>query len=895
MSAVTPVRRAVLTGLAAVFAAATLAYSLIWMSVIRKPFGEVGFRYTYSPDRRSLVVQSVDPEGSAEEAGLRAGDRIVAINSEPVDTPISEYRAIDLGKVGDVVELTVNRPGSASPLTIREVIRPMRFSGESLSASQLMASRVLDLYPLLFLAVGLPVLFLRLEDGNAWLLALLFGGFIASAPFDQAYVLAPARGFMVAYKVILGMPLPAVFYLFFAVFPASSPIDRRLPWLKWALLTTAAVIAVPVGAWCLLAGGTLPFHILGSRLSNPVVAWLGALYYFGSYSLGMVSLVWNSVRPASVEVRRRTRVIVWGTVAGFLPSLVLGTVMGFARLPITDVTYWIYVFVVVALFLIPLSFAYAVVKHRVLEIPVLLKRSARYLLVQRGFVLLTALVTTAAIVLFISVFTRFYRANSKIALPVGMGTGIAFGALSTVATLSISTRVSKKIDRAFFRSAYDARQVLENLARETRTAGGRDQLASLLESEISEALHPTALAIYLEDSGGRLRLQAGSMIDLFMRLTDYLEDGGSRLRLPGDGTRPEPEPWVSRDTPLLREVARRGEPFEIAPVQDAAPAPSIFGSIQPECLVPMLGSDGRLTGVLVLGSRLSEEPYSREDKRLLASVATQAGVALENIRLAEGMAERLEAERRIAQEMEFAKQVQARLFPQKLPAMRTLEYAGGCVQARQVGGDYYDFLELRPGRLGLVLADVAGKGISGALLMANLQANLRSQYAVALDNLPELLQSVNRLFYENTSDSSYATLFFADYDDSTHRLRYVNCGHPPPLLLRADPRPSPGGSPSVECLAATCTVLGLFRKWRCSVAEAQLAPGDTLVLYTDGVSEAATAEGEEFGESRLVKTVRAYCHEPPASLLQSIAEAVQEFSHGEQQDDITLVVARCTS
>jgi len=217
--------------------------------------------------------------------------------------------------------------------------------------------------------------------------------------------------------------------------------------------------------------------------------------------------------------------------------------------------------------------------------------------------------------------------------------------------------------------------------------------------------------------------------------------------------------------------------------------------------------------------------------------------------------------------------------------MKTLEYAGGCIQARQVGGDYYDFLELRPGRLALVLADIAGKGISGALLMANLQANLRSQYAVALDDLPRLLKSVNQLFYENSSDSSYATLFFGDYDDSSHRLRYVNCGHLPPLLLRADGQ--------LERLTATNTVLGLFEKWECSVAEVQLAAGDTLVLYTDGVTEAENAEGEQFGESRLVETMIAQRHLPVPSLLETIVETVQKFSEGEQADDITLVLARC--
>jgi serine phosphatase RsbU (regulator of sigma subunit) len=219
--------------------------------------------------------------------------------------------------------------------------------------------------------------------------------------------------------------------------------------------------------------------------------------------------------------------------------------------------------------------------------------------------------------------------------------------------------------------------------------------------------------------------------------------------------------------------------------------------------------------------------------------------------------------------------------------MKTLEYAGGCIQARQVGGDYYDFLELRPGRLALVLADIAGKGISGALLMANLQANLRSQYAVALEDLRRLLKSVNQLFYENTSDSSYATLFFADYDDSSGRLRYVNCGHLPPLLLRADGQ--------LERLSATATVLGLFEKWECSVAEVQLAAGDTLVLYTDGVTEAENFQDEQFGESRLIETMLAQRHLPVRSLLEAIVETVQKFSEGEQADDITLVLARCRS
>ena len=318
------------------------------------------------------------------------------------------------------------------------------------------------------------------------------------------------------------------------------------------------------------------------------------------------------------------------------------------------------------------------------------------------------------------------------------------------------------------------------------------------------------------------------------------------------------------------------------------PASLVF-ALRPDCLVPILGREGRLAGLIVLGLRRSEEPYSREDKHLLASVASQAGVALESIRLAETIAERIEAERRAAQEMEFARQVQTRLFPQKLPAMQTLEYAGRCIPARTVGGDYYDFLELRPGRLALVLADIAGKGVPGALLMANLQANLRSQYAAALENLPGLVSSVNRLFFQTTDTASYATLFFADYDDAGHRLRYVNCGHLPGLLLRS------GGTGPAEWLPSNCTVLGLFERWQCEVAETSLAPGDTLVLYTDGITEAANGEEEEFGELRLLETLRRHPHLPVEPLLETVAAAVRQFSGSQQQDDITLVIARCVA
>jgi serine phosphatase RsbU (regulator of sigma subunit)/predicted enzyme related to lactoylglutathione lyase len=248
-------------------------------------------------------------------------------------------------------------------------------------------------------------------------------------------------------------------------------------------------------------------------------------------------------------------------------------------------------------------------------------------------------------------------------------------------------------------------------------------------------------------------------------------------------------------------------------------------------------------------------------------------------------AEKLEEERRSAQELEIAWRVQAKLFPQSLPHFKTLECAGHCIPARKVGGDYYDILDLGRERFALIVGDVVGKGIAAALLMANLQASLRSQCAIAFDQPQRLLRSVNQLFADSAADSSYATLFFAEYCDVTGRLRYANCGHLPGLILRDDG--------SIEYLHSTATVVGLFKEWDCAIEERKLLPGDTLVLYTDGVTESFSDADEEFGEARLIAALQRHRRLPSAELLAAIVEEVRQFSSAEQHDDITLIVARC--
>jgi hypothetical protein len=239
----------------------------------------------------------------------------------------------------------------------------------------------------------------------------------------------------------------------------------------------------------------------------------------------------------------------------------------------------------------------------------------------------------------------------------------------------------------------------------------------------------------------------------------------------------------------------------------------------------------------------------------------------------------------LMQEIVVAHNVQRQLFPRHKPQLRTLDYSGKCVQASTVGGDYYDFLDMGSGRVGFVLADISGKGVAAALLMANLQGSLVSRTGIDSEDLAGILTAVNRHLYEHTEANRYATVFFGRYNDDARRLVYVNCGHTPPLLLRQ--------CGTVERLEATATVVGLFGNWDCSVREIQMQAGDVLSIFSDGVTEATASNGEEFGESRILSVLQQTRELETEKIVHKIEQAVEEFRSGEYpQDDLTMVVAR---
>jgi sigma-B regulation protein RsbU (phosphoserine phosphatase) len=307
-----------------------------------------------------------------------------------------------------------------------------------------------------------------------------------------------------------------------------------------------------------------------------------------------------------------------------------------------------------------------------------------------------------------------------------------------------------------------------------------------------------------------------------------------------------------------------------------------------ELFLPLSGRN-RLMGVMALGPKQSEAAYSKSDLHLLQVLATQTGLALELSELAHSLAKEAALRERANREMEIAREVQERLFPQEMPKLDGVSIAGACRAALGVGGDYYDVFRLADGRLGLAIGDVSGKGISAALLMAGLRASLR---AVTIDNpgdLAKLMDKVNRLVYEASADNRYATFFFGAFDPVSRILKCVNAGHNAPLVLRQ----KSDRDFEILRLEADGPVVGLLPFALYTEQSLSLEPGDLLVAYTDGISEAMTHDDEEWGEARMIAAAITEKGARADEVLRTIFAEADKFTAGApQHDDMTLLILK---
>lgn len=753
------------------------------------------------------------------------------------------------------------------------------------------------LVPLVTIATAFFIGFMKPKDDNAFLACLLFLSF--SSLFWAFFEMYP-KGFAEPLELFhrsLNAFSIFLFALFFLRFPSPSVIDRKAPWLKYALLIGTVL------SWSLEISSVIAaYHSLASYESLDRMMQKFDLFprvlALGTMGIGLLSLVLNTIGAKSPNEKRRMSILLGGTAIGVLPLIVL---MCFIKLKDLQPPLWAIVVVVISLSLFPLSFVYVVLKHRVLGIRLIVRRGLQYALVSRGYKLIEASFIFLVLYLISNPILMHWFPNIS---PFGIAIYSVFVTLAVTSALpKINRPIMLAIDRRFFRDAYNAQQILTDLSRAvSQMAAQPERLMETVADRISDSLHSDQTAIFVRAS---LRSVSGSNGGA-MILSREMNDGDYRCihyktKHPSIRVDPQQNLLLPENAVLarhLKDVSAEPEAMEIflddpkswskslvrvdPQTRSLQKERDLFERLNTRLIVPLVNNN-RVLGFFSLGEKLSEEAYSKEDKELLLTVAQQTAIALDYVQLIEQAKE----QEKLRREIEIAQQVQAQLFPQQQPVMKTLDYTGLCKSARGVGGDYYDFLPLGEGKLGIALGDISGKGISAALLMASLQALLRSHAPLHMSQVDALVSDINRLMCSSTARGKYATFFYGFYDDVHRTLTYLNAGHIPPMLFRVDAGTEP------MRLKTGGMVVGMFPEAKYQMETVQMQPGDILFLYSDGVSEAMNATEEEFGEERIVSLIGQNRNLPTMQLRELILAQTAEFvGAASQHDDFTFVAAR---
>lgn len=793
-----------------------------------------------------------------EHGPLQKGDEVLQVNGRPIEGREQIDRFVTELHAGDTVRITVRRPGKAGMTEKSFSVRLQNVESRTLGW---LAVLTLTILPFSCLAVGFFIAFVRPNDTLAWITMAMLASFgqIAGGAIRSWSIRPGWRETYLTYHSLLSNLWPLWLLLFAVYFPIPFRFIERRRWIVWAFATPFVLLA-SIALYADLQEGN---HVRGlvrianllNGLDTPLVALFGL-----SVIAFIVMLLVKQRMLDKPDAKRRLTVLVAGCSIAIFPI----TVYIFTDLTmIQRVPPWVNAGLLVLLLFFPATMAYVIVVQRAMDVRMVVRTGVRYALASTGLRTLQAVLFL--VVIFFTLRFALDAQHHWETLVVGM-----IGALVLLLLRGIGNRVGLWTDRHFFRAAYNAEIILTELANSVASFRDTKALMDTVSHRIADSLHSEPIVFLLERNGNYQPAYC--------------------LGMPA----PEPDVEFAKHSATCRFLTRMSAP---ARVYFDDPQSWVHGvserehsallGLQTQVLLPVT-QKSRLLGILSLGPKKSEAPYSREDLQLLSAVASQAGLALENVRLTEDVRQEVAQRERLNRELEIARDVQQRLFPQELPEVKGLDFAGYCRPAFGVGGDYYDFIRLDGGCLGIAIGDVSGKGIAAALMMASLQASLRGQTIKPCATLSEMISHINRLVFDASASNRYATFFYAQYDPMTRLLRYCNAGHNPPILCRRS-----NGSDSFQQLDEGGTVIGLFPDISFHEATVQVERGDILIGYTDGVSEAMNGNEEEFGEERLAEVIHRCESRSAADMITCMLSRVDAFTAGApQHDDMTLIVVR---
>jgi len=780
------------------------------------------------------TFRSVDPEDFPHAPLPAAGDTLLTV-IDSTGVSLSAREALNRPAPSrGTWRFVFARASGAGTDTATVALQPQS-RGDLLAITGLEIVRVL-IY-LGYLLVGLYAFALRSDSGGVRALTL-FSFAMAAMMTTGVHVLPdyfaafqiPGHTAFGAVSQILTMLFGAFWLNLAVLFPQPLPIVARRPLLTHVFIYALSGLIVLLG----LTGW-------GGR-QIAVMAIVSASVWAGFFVLGV-----RRGRATDALERRQLTLVLFGTGPGlgmlFLLVL-LGIIPGLMeRLPERTVLGLI-ILNFLTLLISPISFAYAFGRFRLLEVEGFLRRGTR-------FAAVTAVVLAAfgaALVAFNGILLRVLQVEDR--TPT-----LAVAMLSAFAFLPAVRRSQSWVEHRFYPERARLRALLNELLSATAVMPDRAALWDQLELRLRAGLGISKLIVLLQEEGEGFHAADGELVPI---------DSHGAL---------ESELKRSR-RPLMVDELRASEHVPLQPAEER-----YLQEQQIALLIPMHVGD-RLAGVLALAFDQTSEALAAQELALLGSVASQIGLQSENLRLLE---ENLE-KRHFEEQLATARRVQERFLPKVLPATPGLEMAACCIFSLEVAGDYYDVIPLEDERTLLAVGDVAGKGAGAAMIMANVQASLRALSGVHVE-LGQAVGRLNEVIHGNTELDQFITFFAGLYDPAERQLTYVNAGHNPPRVIRANGE--------TETLEIGGPILGVLPAVPFEQGTIRLEPGDILLGFTDGVSEAVGAEGEQFGEDRIADLVRAHSGEGLEQVVEHIREAVEAFSGSSAfADDFTLLIAR---
>ena len=797
----------------------------------------------------------------ARDAGIKAGDKIKSINGTPIEKNEEFFTFSKQINSPEPLLVKIERTEGNATVTEEIQIAPTAFvASASYYGGVLVNFLFVYFLPTFCVLLGFWVVFLRPDDYLAWLLLFLLCGLGSFAL--EGY---PAGSLIGLFRRIFFSSFALSMLLFGIYFPERWSVDKKNPWAKW-------IFIVPLGFQIITGLLDSAKTIVGINLidyfESPVLfynKYLGTFANMFAIGLFFAILSHKAFTVKNADSRRRLKLMAFGTMLAMTPTFLLILYSTFNQTKgsfFDNFPEWLVILALLMMILFPLTMAYVIVVQRAMNVSVVVRQGLQYALAKNGVLALQIILSIAV------VLTAFSFASETTANRPEKITVITLGVIGVFLIRLLADKIKNWVDRKFFREAYNAEQILTDLSEDVRTMVETKPLLETVSNKISESLHVPQVSLLLKNGK---HFQPAYSLGYENAPNVELEENDKTIGK------------ISKNEPLViyQDVVDYWVNEEIQQLEREA-----LQKLNSQLLLP-IGIKNELAGVISLSPKLSEEPFTANDLRLLKSVASQTGLALENSRLTETIAREAAQKERLNRELEIAREVQERLFPQELPKIEGLDYFGACRSALDVGGDYYDFIKFADGKFGIAIGDISGKGIGASLVMASLQASLRGQSLHFKDDLAGLMKQINSLLYDASTSNRYATFFYAQYESETRKMTYVNAGHNPPFLLRKNGE--------VLTLEEGGTVVGMlpsdFVDYK--QGELELEAGDMLVGFTDGISEAMNSNEEEWGEDAMLVELKKVCEKPSAEILPYIVKCADEFANGaKQHDDMTMIIVK---